>query len=74
MGLIRAVTSMTPAQELAFRDDPNLALFWRIWREDVGNVIHRDHPLTATILGALKSAGYLSQAQSQAVLDNWPTA
>ncbi|WEJ60244.1 hypothetical protein [Devosia sp. FJ2-5-3] len=74
MGLIRAVTGMSAAEELAFRDDPNLALFWRIWREDVGNVIWRDHPLTAQILDAIEAAGYLGTAQRQAVLDNWPTA
>ena len=74
MGLVRAVTGMTQVQELAFRDDPNLALFWRIWREDVGSVIWRHHPMTAEILGAIEAAGYLSAAQRQAVLDNWPLA
>lgn len=74
MGLIRAVTGMTPAEELAFRDDENLALFWRIWREDVGNVIHRDHPMTATILDAIEGAGYIDAGQRQAILESWPTA
>lgn len=74
MGLIRTVTGMTPTQEMAFRDDENLALFWRIWREDVGNVIHRDHPLTDQILNGIQAAGYLTAPQRQAVLDNWPVA
>jgi hypothetical protein len=74
MGLIRAVTGMNQTEELAFRDDPNLALFWRIWREDVGNTINRDHPMTAQILDAVEGAGYLSPTQRQALLDNWPAA
>lgn len=74
MGLIRIVTGMSAAEELAFRDDENLALFWRIWREDVGNVIHRDHPMTATILDAIEGAGYIDAGQRQAILESWPTA
>jgi len=72
MGLIRAVTGMDEEAELAFRDDPELTLFWRIWREDVGNVIHRTHPLTDQILDKLEATKHLTAHQREAVLAAWP--
>lgn len=72
IALLTTITGMDNAQELAFRKDPNLELFWIKWKEDVGNVIHRDNPLTETILNALEATGYLNAQTRQAVLDNWP--
>lgn len=74
MSLLLAVTGMDMAEELAFRKDPNLELFWIKWREDVQNILYRDHPLTQQILDVLVATGYLSVEQKQEILDLWPTA
>lgn len=74
MSLLLSVTGMDMTEELAFRKDPNLELFWIKWREDVQNILYRDHPLTQQILDVLIATGYLSVEQKQEILDLWPTA
>lgn len=74
MALLKKFGNIDDARELQMRKDANLELFWMRWRDDVPTSdINRDSPLTAATLGALVATGYITQAQSDAIMANWPT-
>ena len=74
MALLKQFGNIDDARELQMRKDVNLELFWMRWRDDVPTSdINRDSPLTAATLGALVATGYITQAQSDAIMANWPT-
>jgi hypothetical protein len=71
--LLRTVSGMDDAGELAFRKDANLELFWMKWNNDVGNLIHRDHALTDTVLSAVVASGHITEAHKAGIFAAWPT-
>tara|TARA_R110000737_G_scaffold340221_2_gene362906 strand:+ start:3329 stop:3745 length:417 start_codon:yes stop_codon:yes gene_type:complete len=71
--LLRAVSGMDDAGELAFRKDANLELFWMKWNNDVGNLIHRDHALTDSVLSAVVATGHITEPHKAGIFAAWPT-
>ena len=70
--LLRTVSGMTDAEELTFRKDPNLELFWLKWNNDVPQTIHQDHPLTSGVLDAVVAAGHITADDKTNILASWP--
>jgi hypothetical protein len=74
MALLKQYGNIDDAAELVMRKDVNLELFWMRWRDDVPTTdINRDSPLTSATLAALVATGHITQAQSDAIMTNWPT-
>lgn len=71
--LLRTVSGMTDAEELTFRKDPNLELFWLKWNNDVPQTIHQDHPLTSGVLDAVVATGHITVDDKTNILASWPT-
>jgi hypothetical protein len=64
---------MTPAELVTAREDPNLKFYWMVWEFAGTDDVNRDSPNTAAVLGALRDNGYITQAELDAIMANWPT-
>lgn len=69
---VQSAAGLSDDDVIAMLDDPALRLFWR--RLNQANLIAADHPLVADGLNKLAELEHLTEAQRQAVLENWPVA
>lgn len=64
---------MTPAELVTAKADPNLAFYWMIWEFAGTDDVNRASPNTAAVLAALRDNSYITQAELDAIMANWPT-
>ena len=64
---------MTPAELVTAKADANLAFYWMIWEFAGTDDVNRASPNTAAVLAALRDNGYITQAELDAIMANWPT-
>ena len=69
---IQQAAGLSDDDVLAMLDDPALRLFWR--RIGQAGALTPDHGLVADGLASIVALGHLTEAQADAVLDNWPVA
>ena len=64
---------MTPAELVTAREDANLKFYWMVWEFAGTDDVNRNSPNTAAVLAALRDNGYITQAELDAIMANWPT-
>jgi len=64
---------MTPTELVTAREDPNLKFYWMVWEFAGTDDVNRNSPDTAAVLAALQDNGYITQAELDAIMANWPT-
>ena len=64
---------MTPAELVTAREDANLKFYWMVWEFAGTDDVNRNSPNTAAVLAALRDNGYITQAELDAIMTNWPT-
>ena len=64
---------MTPAELVIAREDANLKFYWMVWEFAGTDDVNRNSPNTAAVLAALRDNGYITQAELDAIMANWPT-
>ena len=64
---------MTPAELVTAKADANLAFYWMIWEFAGTDDVNRASPNTAAVLAALRDNSYITQAELDAIMANWPT-
>ena len=64
---------MTPAELVTAREDANLKFYWMVWEFAGTDDVNRNSPNTAAVLAALRDNSYITQAELDAIMANWPT-
>jgi hypothetical protein len=54
-------------------EDANLKKYWLVWEWAGADDINRDSDNTAEVLAALRDNNYITQAELDAIMANWPT-
>lgn len=67
---VQQAAALSDDDVLAMLDDPALRLFWR--RVGQAGQIGPDHGLVTDGMASIVTLGHLTQAQADAVVDNWP--
>ena len=73
IGVLMSIGGMTPAEMVTAREDANLKFEWMVWEFAGTADVTRDSPNTAAVLAALVRESYITQAESDAIMSNWPT-
>ena len=73
IGVLMSIGGMTPAEIVTAREDPNLKFEWMVWGFAGTSDVTRESPNTAAVLAALVRESYITQAESDAIMANWPT-
>ena len=73
ISLLMTEGGMTLPELVIAREDANLKGYWMIWEFAGTDDVNRASPNTAAVLAALRDNSYITQAELDAIMANWPT-
>lgn len=73
ISLLMTDGGMTLPELVTAREDANLKGYWMIWEFAGTDDVNRASPNTAAVLAALRDNSYITQAELDAIMANWPT-